>query len=453
MFKKYDAYKDSGIDWIGKIPASWDVKRLKAPLAERNEKNDPIKTDFILSLTMHQGVIPQSEKTGGGNKPKEDLTAYKLARPNDIVLNSMNVIVGSVGLSKYFGVVSPVYYMLYARDGAHTNIGYYNYIFQSQAFQKNLGRLGTGILIKKSETSGKLNTIRMKISMDDLNNELLPIPSFFEQNQIVEFLNQKTSEIDQAIAIKEQQIALLNERKQIVIQKAVTQGLNPNVAMKDSSVEWIGQIPEHWKIVTKLKFISSLKGRQGWQGLKADEYIDEGPFVVSSAHFDGLNIEWHKCPHVSKERYEMDAHIQLKVGDILLMKDGAKMGKLAFVSNLPDLACLNSHLLLIRSLKKADKYFFDAKYMLYFMLSGKFQDYVQVKGTGTTFMGISQESIGNFPLALPSFEEQIEIASFLDQKLSEFDCGKELLLSQIEKLKEYKTTLINDAVTGKIKVA
>ncbi len=141
MFKKYDAYKDSGIDWVGKIPASWDVKRLKAPLAERNEKNDPIKTDFILSLTMHQGVIPQSEKTGGGNKPKEDLTAYKLARPNDIVLNSMNVIVGSVGLSKYFGVVSPVYYMLYARDGAKTNIGYNNYIFHSQAFQKNLARL------------------------------------------------------------------------------------------------------------------------------------------------------------------------------------------------------------------------------------------------------------------------------------------------------------------------
>ncbi|WP_180112081.1 restriction endonuclease subunit S [Acinetobacter sp. YH12136] len=266
-------------------------------------------------------------------------------------------------------------------------------------------------------------------------------------------LNPFLMNIDQAIAIKEQQIALLNERKQIVIQKAVTQGLDPNVTMKDSGVEWIGQIPEHWNTITKLKHIASLKGRQGWQGLKADEYIDEGPYVVSSAHFDGLDINWDKCPHVSIERYKMDAHIQLNIGDILLMKDGAKMGKMAYISNLPDLACLNSHLLLIRSLKTQDEFFFDSKYMLYFMLSEKFQDYVQVKGTGTTFMGISQESIGNFPIALPSLYEQIQIASFLDKRMLELEKGKDLLLTQIEKLKEYKTTLINDAVTGKIKVA
>ncbi|MDI3238901.1 restriction endonuclease subunit S [Acinetobacter ursingii] len=439
MFKKYDAYKDSGVDWLGTIPEEWELKKLKFLLNEINIRSET-GDETLLSLSKYKGVIPKDsleERSGGAST----LIGYKKVFKNNLVINKMQAVNGLLAVSELDGITSPDYSIYCARNNL-INIHYISFLLNQPEYLAEMKKRVTGVM----EGFIRLYT-------DDLYDIKAIIPSITEQNQIVSFLQNKLAEIDQAIAIKQQQIALLNERKQIVIQKAVTQGLNPNVEMKDSGVEWIGQIPEHWEIVTKLKFISSLKGRQGWQGLKADEYIDEGPFVVSSAHFDGLNIEWHKCPHVSKERYEMDAHIQLKVGDILLMKDGAKMGKLAFVSNLPDLACLNSHLLLIRSLKKADKYFFDAKYMLYFMLSGKFQDYVQVKGTGTTFMGISQESIGNFPLALPSFEEQIEIASFLDQKLSEFDCGKELLLSQIEKLKEYKTTLINDAVTGKIKVA
>src|SRR5665648_367512 len=115
--------KDSGIEWIGEIPDDWDIKSLKVILAERKENNNPIKTDFILSLTMDKGVIPYTEKEGGGNKAKEDLTAYKLAYPNDIVLNSMNVIVGSVGLSKYFGCVSPVYYLSLIHISEPTRLG------------------------------------------------------------------------------------------------------------------------------------------------------------------------------------------------------------------------------------------------------------------------------------------------------------------------------------------
>ena len=104
--------KDSDIEWIGKIPKDWDIKRLKALFGERKEKNDPVKTNFILSLGAAYGVVPYSEKEGGGNKAKEDLTDYRLAYPNDIVMNSMNILSGSVGLSNYFGCVSPVYYML-----------------------------------------------------------------------------------------------------------------------------------------------------------------------------------------------------------------------------------------------------------------------------------------------------------------------------------------------------
>ena len=121
--------KDSNVNWLNVIPCEWALSRIKYVLNERIEKNDPIKTKDILSLTAKQGVIPLSEKEGGGNKPKEDFTAYKLAYPNDIVINSMNILSGSVGLSKYFGCVSPVYYMLRPFND-NFDVRYFNYILR-----------------------------------------------------------------------------------------------------------------------------------------------------------------------------------------------------------------------------------------------------------------------------------------------------------------------------------
>lgn len=450
MFKKYDAYKDSGVDWIGEIPHDWNVVKLKHLLQEplkygANESG----IEFSEDLPRYIRITDFNDDGKLDEKNKLSLTWKKgkdyLLDDGDILLARSGASVGKSFLFKLENANEKAFcfagYLIKAKADINKIIPKYLYLYlNSEVFfeWKNL-------IFNKATIEN--------IGADKYSEFFIILPSLDEQSKILDLLNPFLMNIDQAIAIKEQQIALLNERKQIVIQKAVTQGLYPNVPMKDSGVEWIGQIPEHWNTITKLKHIASLKGRQGWQGLKADEYIDEGPYVVSSAHFDGLDINWDKCPHVSIERYKMDAHIQLNIGDILLMKDGAKMGKMAYISNLPDLACLNSHLLLIRSLKTQDEFFFDSKYMLYFMLSEKFQDYVQVKGTGTTFMGISQESIGNFPIALPSLEEQVQITSFLDKRMLELEKGKDLLLTQIEKLKEYKTTLINDAVTGKIKVA
>ena len=191
--------KESGIEWIGKIPNNWSCKRLKQILVERNEKNNPIKSENLLSLSIERGVFPYSEKTGGGNKAKENFEDYKLAYENDIVLNSMNVVVGAVGLSKYFGCISPAYYALYCRNNNY-NINYYSNLFQSSAFQKSLWGLGNGILVKESD-NGKLNTIRMKIPMDKLNNVILPIPPKDEQEKIAKLLDNKISEIENVITI------------------------------------------------------------------------------------------------------------------------------------------------------------------------------------------------------------------------------------------------------------
>ena len=174
--------KDSGVAWINTIPKEWKLKKIKYALKNRNENNNPIRSKNILSLTAKQGVIPLEEKEGGGNKPKEDYSAYKLAYPNDIVMNSMNVLSGSVGLSKYFGCVSPVYYMLRPKD-EKDDVRFYNYIFQTTAFQKSLLGLGNGIMMKESG-NGKLNTIRMRIPIDKLGNIYIPIADYKEQKNM-----------------------------------------------------------------------------------------------------------------------------------------------------------------------------------------------------------------------------------------------------------------------------
>ena len=253
--RRYESYKDSGIDWLGEIPSHWECLPIRSIFKFRNEKNDPIKTDNILSLSIANGVTEYSDENRGGNKRKDDLSSYKLAYPNDIVLNSMNVIVGAVGVSKYFGAISPVYYALYLYN-ERANLSYYENFFKNENFQRGLLRLGKGILIKLGE-NGKMNTIRMKISQDDLKKLYFPIPPLDEQQKIAQFLDDKTAKIGQAVDLAEKQITLLKEHKQILIQNAVTRGLNPDVPLKDSGVEWIGQVPEHWE-VKKLKYLAKL---------------------------------------------------------------------------------------------------------------------------------------------------------------------------------------------------
>lgn len=171
--------KDSGVKWIGDIPKDWDIKNIKSILAERKELNNPVKTEFILSLMKDRGVIPYTEKGDVGNKSKEDYTGYKLAYPKDIVLNSMNIIIGSVGISNHFGAVSPVYYMLYPRNN-NDSVEYFNCIFQTKEFQNNLKGYGNGIMEH-----------RMRIQMSKLNTVLLPYPSTKEQNEIANYLDKK----------------------------------------------------------------------------------------------------------------------------------------------------------------------------------------------------------------------------------------------------------------------
>lgn len=443
--KQFSQYKSSNIDWIGDIPSDWELEKLKHILLERNEKNNPTKTNNILSLTAKQGVIPISEKEHvGGNKPKDDLTQYKLAYPNDIVLNSMNIISGAVGLSKYYGCVSPVYYMLYTKDN-NINIEYYNYIFKIKSFQRMLLKFGKGILIRKSE-SGKLNTIRMKIPIESFKDLELPLIDIETQNAIVNYLNQNIALIDNKISKFEELIDLLEEKRVALINQVVTKGLNPDVPMKDSGVEWIGEIPEHWK-TNKIKNMSYVKGRIGWHGLTSEEYSDEGAYLVTGTDFKEGIVDWEHCNHISYERYKQDPNIHLKTGDLLITKDGT-IGKLALIKDIPDKATLNSGIFLVRPLK--DNYTND---YLYWILSSdifvRFFDYIK---TGATIAHLYQETFERFFFPFPHIDEQNLIVQYLNDNVSKINLTIHKVEENIALLEEYKTSLIHHVVTGKIDV-
>lgn len=213
--------KDSGVDWVGKVPENWKVESFKNILVERNKKNNPIESRERLSLSIDKGVTLYSEKTTNLDRFKDDFAQYKLTHKGDLVFNSMNMIVGAVGVSNYFGCVSPVYYTYYTRLKNPKITKYYEYFFKSRIVQSQLYCLGKGLMaIDRGE--GKFNTVRLKVSRDDLRSMKVPYPTISEITEIVDFIEFESSKISKAIRLQEQQIEKLKEYKVALINNAVT---------------------------------------------------------------------------------------------------------------------------------------------------------------------------------------------------------------------------------------
>jgi type I restriction enzyme S subunit len=434
-YPKYESYRDTESDWIEELPSHWDLQPVRANFAFRNEKNDPVITEEVLSLSIAQGVTLYSEEGRGGNKRKDDLTAYKIARPDDLVLNSMNVIVGAVGRSKYFGAISPVYYALYATR-PEANIDYYDRVFSNSAFQKGLLRHGKGILMKLSGT-GQLNTIRMKISQNDLKNVLLPAPPLSEQAAIVSFLDEKCAKVDEAVRIKEEQIALLRERRQILIQQAVTRGLNPAAPMKDSGIDWIGQIPAHWEVV-RFKYLftqSRLPVRK-----------DDG--VVTSYRDGQVTLRANRRMDGYTEAVLEGGYQGIRVGQLVLNSMDAFEGAIGVSDS--DGKCTPEYVICDPVNHGINQYFF-----AYLLREMALADYIEVicNAVRQRAVRIRFNNLATRFLVLPPPGEQAEIVAFVEREKSRIADAIAIKEEQIAALKEYKTSLINAAVTGKIKVA
>lgn len=213
--------KDSGIEWTGEIPMNWDAIPFQYVLKERSEKNNPVKTDERLALSIGKGVTTYAEKTTNLDRYKDDVSGYKLAHQGDLVMNSMNMIVGATGISNYYGCVSPAYYTFYDEEDDHIVAKWCEYLFLTPLLMGEFHKLGKGIMfIERGE--GRVNTCRLKVSRYDLGKIILPIPSLAEMRRIVRFLNEKNVQIDSAIEAKRQQLSTLEEYKKSLIYEYVT---------------------------------------------------------------------------------------------------------------------------------------------------------------------------------------------------------------------------------------
>jgi len=436
--EKYPKYKESGVEWIGEIPEGWNLVPIRAIFSERNEKNSGIKTDYILSVTKDRGVIPYDEKGALGNNKSEDIEKYKLVYPNDFVINKMNVVIGSLGMSKYYGAFSHVY-LVYRPYSENVHIEYFSYVFHNPVFYKSLIRICTGIM-----------ELRESLNKDEFKKELLPFPSYNEQIKIAKYLDQKTAQIDKAITLKEQLIEKLKERRQILINDAVTKGLDPNVKMKESGVEWIGEIPEGWE-VKKFRFLFNFsKGLN----ITKENLQEEGiPCVnygeIHSKYGFELDPEIHPLKCVSKEYLKTSDKSFLKKGDFIFAdtsEDIEASGSFTYLkSEVPTFAGYHT---IITRLKKP----MVNRYIAYFFDSDAFRDQVRQKVKGVKVYSITNNILKETLVCLPQLEEQQKIVKYLDKKNKKLDQIIVLEQQQIEKLKEYKATLIDSVVTGKVRV-
>lgn len=425
--------KDSGVEWIGEIPEDWEVQNLKSILAERKENNNPIKTDFILSLTNDRGVIPYTEKGDIGNKSKDDLTGYKLAYPNDIVLNSMNVIIGSVGLSEYFGAVSPVYYMLYPRKEEDA-VEFFNYVFQTKVFQESLKGYGNGIMEH-----------RLRIPMINLNTVMLPYPTAKEQQKIVNFLDGKVSLIDDTIEKTKQSIEDYKKYKQALITETVTKGLNPDVEMKQSGIEWVGEVPKHWRII-RIKHLATVNPNKS--EIKHLSLDSEVTFIPMEKIIGPGQVDYSLSNTIENL---INGYTYFKDGDIIMAKVTPcfENSNIAIVNGMKNgIGFGTTELHVLRCNDKCYN-----KYLFYYLQSSVFvlKGISKMYGVGG-LKRVPEDFVSNHKLAVPSYEEQKQIAGYLDKKCLEI--GK--IISQkeqlIKKLEDYKKSLIYEYVTGKKRV-
>lgn len=426
--------KDSRISWLGEYPANWELKKIKYCLQERIEKNNPIRTTEILSLTAKQGVIPYEQKEGGGNKPKEDVSAYRLAYPGDIVMNSMNILSGSVGLSEYFGCVSPVYYMLRPWN-AKEDVRYYNYIFQTTMFQRSLFGLGNGILIKESG-NGKLNTIRMRIPMDKFGGLFIPVAPIDEQHRIADFLDTKCAEIDALTADIQTQIDTLEQYKRSVITETVTKGLNPDAKMKDSGIEWVGEIPAHWLVHPVYYYYGERKNKN---------YLGKEDNLLSLSYGRVVRKDINTSDGLLPESF--NTYNIVETGDIIIRPTDLQNDKRSLRTGLvKEHGIITSAYIDLCPIKQVDSRYF------YFLLHA--YDVMKVfynMGNGVR-QGLNYSEFSRLMVFEPPYDEQVAMADYLEAKVEEVDVVISDKKAQLATLDEYKKSLIFEYVTGKKEV-
>ena len=422
--------KDSGIEWIGEIPNDWRVYKVKNICRIRGEKNRPQAQ--VLSVYRELGVVVKAERNDNHNVTSEDTSSYKYVLPNDLVVNKMKAWQGSMGISRFEGIVSPAYYVFKIISDEIYPM-YIHYLLRNVAYLPEYRRL-----------SGGIRPGQWDLSIENLQNIPILIPPYDNQCRIVSYLDRKCSQIDAIIARQQEVIEKLKAYKLSVITEAVTKGLNPDVPMKDSGVEWIGEIPNSW-VKVKLKNICQfINGDRSSNYPSPNEYVDDGIPFLGADSLCGRYVDITQSKKITKEKYNSMGGAKIHEGDILYTLRGSTIGKNA-MATFND-GTVASSLMVIRPISIVPEY------LLYWLNSEEEFQQRQSYINGSTAPNLSAENVGSFVMFLPSVAEQREIADYLDKKCTEIELTMLKKQMMADQLSNYKKSLIYEVVTGKKEV-
>lgn len=414
-YKRYERYKDSGVEWIGEIPEHWGVIKLK----------------YVTKLAYGDSLPTENREEEG-----------------EVDVFGSN---GKVGTHNVANTLSPV--IIVGRKGSYGKVTYSDkkcfaidttYYIDNRCTKSNIKWLYYSLMVLELDKNSQ-DTGVPGLSREYAYNKYVPVPTVNEQVAIANFLDQKTAEIDGLIADKEKFIELLQEKRQAIITEAVTKGLNPNVRMKDSGIEWIGEIPEHWK-VTKLKYIANqiIDGTHS-----TPQYTDDGiPFLrvtdITNARKNPINLD--EVKYISEQEHrELIKRCNPKKGDLLVSKNGT-IGIPKVIDWDYEFSIFVS-LCLIKVNRKVDVY-----YCYYYFESNFINIQIAFGGKTNTITNLHLDKIREFIIPLPPIEEQKIIVNYLNDRTDEIDTLINDIRLQIQKLREYRQSLISEAVTGKIDV-
>lgn len=430
IFPRYESYQDSGFDWLGEIPANWSLETIRAVTQLKSEKGQPDLQ--VLSVYREYGVIPKDSRADNHNATSLDTSGYKVVREGDLVINKMKAWQGSMGVSEHAGIVSPAYITCRV-NSEQVYPKFLHYLLRSQPYIGVYNSLSYGVRVGQWD-----------MHYEDFKHILVPLPDLNCQQRIANFLDQRTAEIDEAIAKKQRLIELLKEQKAILINQAVTKGLNPDVPMRDSGVEWIGEVPAHWDI-KRVKHMSNFitSGPRGW----ADYFSDEGAFFLQSGNLtNSIGINLGGANRVMPPRGAEGLRTRLKNHDVLVCITGANTGRVALAEVGTEEVYINQHLCLIRPRDNVDP-----EYLAFCLHSnvGKTHFFLRQYGLKE---GLGLEDIKNSFVLVPPIDEQKILVEKVKGIILMSDNAILSILSHIDALNKYKATIISEAATGKVKI-
>ncbi|WP_128582424.1 restriction endonuclease subunit S [Neisseria flavescens] len=428
--RRYESYKDSGVEWLGEVPSHWGLTIGMNVFRENKRDNKGMKEKTVLSLSYGQIIIKPEEKLVG--LVPESFETYQIVEPNDIIIRCTDLQNDQTslrtGLAKDKGIITSAYLNLKVINNHSAK--FLHYYLHTLDITKVLYKFGSGL--------------RQNLSFLDFKRlPIIDIP-LSEQQKIAQFLDDKTAKIDQAVDLAEKQIALLKEHKQILIQNAVTRGLNPDVPLKDSGVEWIGQVPEHWE-VKKLKYLAKLSPSKSEITCNHEESCSFIPM-------EKLKLNTLVLDEIKQIKNVYSAYTYFRDEDLLIAKVTPcfENKNFAIAKNLVNsIGFGSSEIYVLRTYNNLLN-----EFLFYRLQEQNFMEIAISKMSGTGGLKrVPSEFINNFQLALPPFCEQQKIAYYLDKQTAKIDQAIALKTAHIEKLKEYKSVLINDVVTGKVWVS